>query len=57
MKMPNRKNLWYSLIFVAAGGLLIRLSFSLSIGATVVLFAGIALLLAAMVVFWLNFRE
>jgi hypothetical protein len=49
--VPKRKNLWYSLFFLAAGGLLIRLSFSLSAGATAVLVTGVAFLLAAMVVF------
>jgi hypothetical protein len=49
----KRKDLWYSLFFLFAGGLLIRPSFSFSAGAAIMLLAGIACLLAAMVIFWL----
>ena len=53
----KRNNLWYSLLFLVVGGLLIRLSFSLVAGATALMIAGVAFLLVAMMVFWRNFRE
>jgi hypothetical protein len=53
----SRNNLWYSLALATAGGLLIRLSFSLNNGSTAVMAIGVLALLAAMIVFWFNFWE
>lgn len=52
-----RNNLWYSLLLLATGGLLIRFSFSLDAGGTMVMLLGVLALLGAMVIFWFNFRE
>ncbi len=55
--VPNRKSLWYSLAFIAIGSLLIRLSFSLNAGATIVMILGIVWCIAALVVFLDQFQE
>jgi hypothetical protein len=57
--MPQRKNLWYSLFLFTGGGLLLRISFYILQKGTAitVLISGVLLILAAIYVFWVNFRE
>ncbi|HVS94250.1 MAG TPA: hypothetical protein VHE59_19570 [Mucilaginibacter sp.] len=57
--MPKRQNLWYSLLWLFLGVLLLRLSFLIEqkAPAEIVLVAGVILVLVALIVFWKNFRE
>lgn len=55
----DRENLWYSLLLLALGLLAFRLSGTIS-NRTVdvlLLIAGVCMILAACIIFWLNFRE
>ncbi|MBS1524909.1 MAG: hypothetical protein JST19_04630 [Bacteroidetes bacterium] len=57
--MPKRQNLWFSLLWLFLGVLLLRLSFYIEAKAPaeIVLVAGVILVLIALIVFWKNFRE
>jgi hypothetical protein len=59
MIQPRRKNLWYCLLFLIFGGILIRLAYLTADKtlATVLLAIGVLFLCVVMVIFWLNFRE
>jgi len=57
--MPKRKNLWYALLFIFLGGFLLRQSFYIEnkVLAIVALATGVIFMIAAIIVFWKNFRE
>jgi hypothetical protein len=56
---PQQKNLWFSLLFIFLGALQLRLSFYVDskTPAIILLAGGVILALAAIVIFWKNFRE
>lgn len=56
---PNRTNLWYTLLLLFLGVLLLKGAFFVAQRALsiVVLSAGVILIGAALVIFWKNFRE
>lgn len=53
----RRHNIWYTMSFWMGGGVLLQLAFILPVYALLSLIAGAILLLAAMISFWLNFKE
>jgi len=57
--MPKRKNLWYALLFLFFGGFLLRQSFYIENKtlAIITLATGVIFVIAAVIVFWKNFRE
>jgi uncharacterized membrane protein HdeD (DUF308 family) len=57
--MPKKKNLWFSLLFLFLGTLLLKLSFFIAqkAAATTVLIMGIISIAGALIIFWKNFRE
>jgi hypothetical protein len=56
---PQQKNLWFSLLFIFLGALQLRLAFYVDskTQAIILLAGGAILVLAAIVIFWKNFRE
>lgn len=56
---PQQKNLWFSLLFIFLGALLLRLAFYVESKspAIIMLAGGAILVVAALIIFWKNFRE
>ncbi|HEX3385327.1 MAG TPA: hypothetical protein VHS53_09075 [Mucilaginibacter sp.] len=56
---PERKNLWFTLLFFFLGVALLKVSFLIiqQAVAVAVLVIGVVLIIIGLVIFWKNFRE